>query len=160
MVEIEEMLAKDVREVLARIGYGHLACCEGEEPYVVPIHYAFNGEDVYIYTTEGKKTEILRKNSKICLQAEEIGSNESWISVMVFGEAAQLVDEDKRQEALDLILKGNPRLTPAISIRWMDSWVRENVEVIYRIRVRSLSGRRTMNRKNRSDAMLTKSRTD
>jgi uncharacterized protein len=160
MVEIEEMLAKDVREVLARIGYGHLACCEGDEPYVVPIHYAFNGEDVYIYTTEGKKSEILRKNSKICLQAEEVESNENWTSVMVFGEAAQLVDEDKRQEALALILKGNPRLTPAISIRWMDSWVRENVEAIYRIRVRSLSGRRTVNRKNRSEAMLTKSRTD
>ena len=160
MVEIEEMLAKDVREVLARIGYGHLACCEGDEPYIVPIHYGFNGEDVFIYTTEGKKAEIISKNPKICLQAEEVENNEDWTSVMIFGEAVQLADEDERQAALDLILKGNPRLTPAISIRWMDSWVRENIEVIYRIKVRSLSGRRTVDRKYRSDALLTRSRTD
>ena len=72
--------------------------------------------------------------------------NEHWVSVIVFGRAEQLVDEDERSAALDRILEVNPRLTPAVSIRWMDSWVRENVEVIYRLRPRKTTGRRTIDR--------------
>jgi len=64
--------------------------------------------------------------------------------------AERIVDEDGRQKALDLILRINPKLTPAVSIRWMDGWVRENIEVIYRITPRSITGRQTLNR-NRSE---------
>ena len=149
MIEIEEMRDGEVRETLGRLNYAHLACCRDGEPYVVPVHYAYDGSYVYIYTTEGKKADILRSNPRICLQAEDVENNEDWISVMVTGDVEQLFEEEDREAALDLILKVNPRLTPAISIRWMDSWVRENVEVIYRVRPRKISGRRTVDRKGR-----------
>lgn len=149
MVEIEEMEDRDAQETLRRLNYAHLACCRDDRPYVVPVHYAYDGEHVFIYTTEGKKAEILRANPEVCLQAEDVKDNEHWVSVMAVGEAVQLSVESDRQEALDLILKVNPRLTPAVSIRWMDSWVRENVEVIYRVRPRKVTGRRTVDRKGR-----------
>lgn len=146
MIEIEEMRAGEARDVLGQLNFAHLAVAKDNIPYVVPVHYAFDGHDLFIYTTEGKKADIIRVNPEICLQAEEIEDNENWKSVMVSGTAEQIVDEDGRQKALDLILKVNPKLTPAISIRWMDSWVRENIEVIYRITPRSITGRQTINR--------------
>lgn len=146
MIEIEDMKDADAREVFTRIGYGHLGCCDDNKPYVVPIHYSYNGEFVYIYTTEGRKADILEHNPEVCLQAEEVESNEAWKSVMAFGSVERLFDEDERQIALDLILEHNPKLTPAVSIRWMDSWVRENIEAIYRFRPRQISGRQTVHR--------------
>jgi nitroimidazol reductase NimA-like FMN-containing flavoprotein (pyridoxamine 5'-phosphate oxidase superfamily) len=146
MVEIEEMNDDEIRETLKRLNYAHLACSKDDLPYVVPVHYAYDGEHIFIYTTEGKKAEMLRANPELCLQAEEVTDKENWISVIAFGRAEQLVDEDERSAALDKILEVNPRLTPAVSIRWMDSWVRENVEVIYRVRPRKMTGRRTVDR--------------
>lgn len=160
MIEIEEMRADEAREVLGSINYAHLAMARDNIPYVVPVHYAFDGDELYVYTTEGKKAEIIRVNPEICLQAEDVKDNEHWKSVMVTGTAEQITDEGARQKALDFILKVNPRLTPAISIRWMDSWVRENIEVIYRITPRSVTGRKTINRSRPSTAQLTKPKFD
>lgn len=149
------MRASEAREVLGQLDYAHLAVAEDNIPYVVPVHYAFDGDDLFIYTTEGKKADIIRVNPEICLQAEEVEDNENWRSVMVSGTAEQITDEDSKQKALDLLLKINPRLTPAISIRWIDSWVRENIEVIYRITPRSITGRRTVKRSQPTPMMST-----
>lgn len=160
MIEIEEMRESEAREVLAELNFGHLAVARDNIPYVVPVHYAFDGGDLFVYTTEGKKADIIRVNPEICLQAEDVVDNENWRSVMVSGTAEQLTVETDRQTALDLILKINPKLTPAISIRWMDSWVRENIEVIYRIRPRSITGRLTIKRDRPAKATLGKPKTD
>jgi nitroimidazol reductase NimA-like FMN-containing flavoprotein (pyridoxamine 5'-phosphate oxidase superfamily) len=145
MIEVREMGNSWARETLGRLNYAHLACSRDDEPYVVPVHYAFDGDYVFIYTTEGKKSGILDSNPKVCLQAEDVEDNEHWVSVMAFGEVERVPD-DARSEALDLILNVNPTLTPAVSVRWMDSWVRTNVEVIYRFRPRKISGRKTVDR--------------
>lgn len=160
MIEIEEMRESEAREVLGTLDYAHLAVAKDNIPYVVPVHFAFDGANLFVYTTEGKKADIIRVNPEICLQAEDVQDNENWKSVMVVGTAQQLTSEDDRQKALDLILKVNPKLTPAISIRWMDNWVRENVEVIYRITPRSITGRQTIKRNRPSKATLGKPRSD
>ena len=147
MIEIEEMRPNEAREVLSRLNYAHLAMAKDNIPYVVPVHYAFDGHDLFVYTTEGKKSDIIKVNPETCLQAEDVEDNENWKSVIVSGKAEQITEDDARQKALDLILKINPKMTPAISIRWMDSWVRANIEVIYRIRPRSITGRQTIKRK-------------
>ncbi len=156
MIEIEEMRASEARDVLEQLNYAHLAMAKDNIPYVVPVHYAYDGSVLYVYTTEGKKAEIIRVNPEICLQAEDVKDNENWKSVMVTGTAEQITDEDGRQRALDVILKVNPKLTPAISIRWMDSWVRENIEVIYRIIPKAVTGRRTISRNSPGKSQLAK----
>jgi nitroimidazol reductase NimA-like FMN-containing flavoprotein (pyridoxamine 5'-phosphate oxidase superfamily) len=107
----------------------------------MPVHYAYEPPYIYVYTTEGKKSEILARNPRVCLQIEEVKDNRDWKSVIVQGEAEQLMDESDRTRALEAVLKVNPSLTPAVSIHWMDSWVRENIEVIYRIVPLEMSGR-------------------
>lgn len=141
MIEIEEMRREDMKELLREVGYAHLGCSLDDQPYVVPVHYAYKEPFVYVYTTEGKKAEIIRENPKVCLQVENVVDNRSWRSVIVSGEASQVVNEEEREEALELIAKINPTLTPAVSIRWMDSWVRENIEVVLRIEPALMTGR-------------------
>lgn len=141
MIEVLEMGNDDIQALLESVGYGHLACVRGDEPYVVPIHYAYSRPEIYIYTTEGKKTDIIGTNPKVCLQVEDVKDSADWRSVVVSGTAEQVTDHSEREKILELILKTNPTLTPAISIRWMDNWVRANHEVVYRIIPDVISGR-------------------
>src|SRR5205807_10216109 len=99
MIEVRELDNHEIEEIIARRDYGHLACCDGGEPYVVPIHYAYDKGYIYIYTTQGKKSEILSKSPRICLQIEEVMDNSDWTSVIVYGEAQELTDEAERAKA-------------------------------------------------------------
>ncbi|MEQ1763517.1 MAG: pyridoxamine 5'-phosphate oxidase family protein [Pyrinomonadaceae bacterium] len=144
MIEVQEMEKCEIEEVLARVGYGHLACVRDDRPYIVPIHYAYDKPDIYIYTTDGMKSEIIRENPHVCLQVEEVVNNDDWRSVIVNGNAEQITALKEREEVVKLIRSTNPFLSPAISIRWMDNWIRENVEVVYRIKPYLITGRSTM----------------
>jgi nitroimidazol reductase NimA-like FMN-containing flavoprotein (pyridoxamine 5'-phosphate oxidase superfamily) len=146
MIEIEDMRRDEIEAVLRSISYGHLGCADGGQPYVVPVHYAFEDPNIYVYTTEGKKAEIIRSNPKVCLQVEDVEDGRNWQSVIVFGEAVQVEDKGERDTAMALLAKVNPTLTPAVSIRWMDNWVRENIEVIMRITPNMMTGRATVAR--------------
>ena len=150
MIEIEQMRNDEIEELLGRLNYGHLACSNDDVPYVVPVHFAYDPPGVFIYTTEGKKAEMIRRNPRVCLQAEDVHDRRNWKSVIVNGDANQIMTEEERSRALELITKVNPTLTPAVSIRWMDSWVRENVEVILKINPESKTGRATVDRSDTS----------
>lgn len=144
MIEVKDMTPKEVEDLLGRVNYGHLGCSSNNHPYVLPIHFAYDEHTIYIYTTEGKKSQMIDSNPEICLQVEEVVDNENWASVIVIGEASRLLSAADREEAYTCIAATNPTLTPAISYRWLDNWVRENkdIEVVYRIKRKSTSGRR------------------
>jgi len=152
MIEVRELDKYEIDNVLSGRDYGHLACSLDDRPYIVPIHYVYDGSNIYIYTTEGKKYEIIRSNPHVCLQVEHVASNEDWQSVIVTGEAKQITKPKEREKAVRLIRSSNPSLTPAISVRWMDNWVRENREVIYCITPKTMTGR--MSVKSKSHAVF------
>lgn len=143
MIEIEELSDAQIRSLLQRVGYGHLACSRDNRPYLIPVHFAYDEGAIVVYTTEGKKSQIIDANPYVCLQVEEVEDNSRWESVIVDGNARRVTDEAPRRAALELITEINPTLTPAVSIRWLDNWVRENIEVIYRIEPEFISGRRS-----------------
>jgi len=145
MIEVEEMSHGEIENTLQRLRYGHLGCSQNNHPYVVPVHFVYDDHNIYIYTTEGKKSEMIGANPEVCLQVEEVTDGENWLSVIVIGNAERLTDVGDREKALSAIISVNPTLTPAVSIRWIDNWVREkrDTEVIYRINKRVMTGRRT-----------------
>ena len=146
LVQIVEMGPEDTKKLLERVRYGHLACTRDEQPYVVPIHYAYKDPDVFIFTTEGKKTGIIKDNPKVCLQVEEVIYRRHWQSVIVTGEAERLTERKEIDGAMEFITAVNPTLTPAISIHWLDQWIRSNVDVVYRITPATITGRTTLER--------------
>jgi len=156
MIEVEEMGNSEIEALLEKTGFGHLACAKDNEPYVVPIHYAYSKPYIFIYTTLGKKAEFISTNPRVCLQVEEVADRKHWHSAIVYGTAEELTDETERETALKAITERNPTLTPAVSIRWMDSWVRENIEVIYRVTPTEMTGRATVNRAEMRASIISK----
>jgi len=144
MIEVREMRDSDNVDLLERVQFGHLGMAQENDPYVVPIHFAYVEPDIYIYTTEGLKWEIIQENPKVCLNVNEIIDNRDWKSVIVRGEAVRLTNAEEIKVARERLVKVNPTLTPAVSIQWMDHWVRENVEVILKLTPTLITGRRSV----------------
>jgi uncharacterized protein len=144
MVKVEDMPLEEMRSLLSRVGYGHLGCAREGRPYVVPMHYAYDGECLYLFTTEGMKTDFIAANPEVCLQIEEVKDPSSWRSVMVTGRAERITRQEEKEHAMQLITATNPTLTPALNQTQLDVWGRANEIVLYRIRPSIIDGRQTI----------------
>ena len=143
MIEILEMSHTEIDALLARSRTAHLGCSQNDQPYVVPIFYVYQKPDIFIYTTAGLKSGIIAENPKVCLQVEEVDDDGAWQSVVVIGEAEQIVDPGEREKAIEIVRSVNPTLLPALAVKWSNDWMRKNVEVVYRIKINSVTGRLT-----------------
>jgi nitroimidazol reductase NimA-like FMN-containing flavoprotein (pyridoxamine 5'-phosphate oxidase superfamily) len=141
MNEVQEMADPQMQEILSRTFYGHLGCSVDDRPYVVPIHFAYEAPNFFIYTNEGLKTEMIGANPHVCLQVENIIDSGQWQSIVVRGRAERLTDPAEREAALKLIMRSNPTLTPAMGLTWVNNWIREKHEVVYRIVPEKMTGR-------------------
>ena len=145
MIEVRDMSRDEIERLLGRGWYGHLGCSRDGHPYVVPMSYAYDGGDLYFFTTEGTKTEFIAANHEVCFQVEEIESAERWQSVMLTGRAELLSDAAEVERAMFLVSERNPSLTPAISRTKIGAWTRLNRIALYRLRPDAAYGRRTVN---------------
>jgi nitroimidazol reductase NimA-like FMN-containing flavoprotein (pyridoxamine 5'-phosphate oxidase superfamily) len=144
MLNVEDMPFAEMQALLQRVGFGHLGCAHNNRPYVVPIHYAYDSQDIYFFTTEGTKTEHIADNPEVCLQVEEVDDPAHWQSVMVNGRAERITEPEAMEHAMRLITERNPTLTPALNLTQLDSWGRANITAIYRVRPHTVDGRRTV----------------
>jgi nitroimidazol reductase NimA-like FMN-containing flavoprotein (pyridoxamine 5'-phosphate oxidase superfamily) len=143
MTKVEDIPLEEMHALLRKVGYGHLGCARGGRPYVVPMHYVYDSENLYFFTTEGMKTNYIAANAEVCFQVEEVEDRSHWRSVMVTGRAERLTDPEEVEHAMQLITDSNPTLTPAISRTQLDAWGRANTIALYRIRPEIIDGRKT-----------------
>jgi nitroimidazol reductase NimA-like FMN-containing flavoprotein (pyridoxamine 5'-phosphate oxidase superfamily) len=141
MIEIREMTEKDMEGLLTRVGYGHLGCARDNRPYVVPIQYIYDKSFIYIYTNDGKKAEILQANPQVCLQIEEVVDNGNWQSVVAEGTAKRVTDGPEAEAILQLMNSRITTPTPAMGITWINNWISAKKEMIFKIKIETLSGR-------------------
>jgi len=137
--EIEAILSN---QILGRIG------CHGDHvTYVVPISYAYDGEFIYALTREGMKVNIMRHNSHVCFEVEEIPDMGNWKSVICWGEYEELPNRAERHHALVLLHDRQlPHVTSAttkLSPTW--PFKPENIDIIqgvvFRIRLYKKTGK-------------------
>lgn len=151
MLDINIMRSKEIQTLLHQVGYGHLGCAFEGRPYVVPIQYYLedaaedSSEDaaIYIFTTEGQKTQYIDANPQVCLQVEDVKDPLHWRSVVVTGRAERLTQQADIDHVRQLVEKRNPTLSPAISRIWIDAWGRENKVAGYRIHPSEVTGNQT-----------------
>ena len=144
MLKVEDMPPAEMHALLQRESFGHLGCSRDGRPYVVPMNYAYNGKELYFFTTEGMKTQFMEANPKVCLQVEEVTNSSHWRSVMVIGQAERLTGNEDTQRAMQLIFERNPSLTPAINATQVDAWGRPVDIALYRITPQIIDGRKTV----------------
>ncbi|HAF12201.1 MAG TPA: flavin-nucleotide-binding protein [Blastocatellia bacterium] len=96
---IHEMSEFECRQALQQATVGRLACARDNQPYVVPIYFAFDGQHVYAFTTLGQKIECMRTNARVCLEIDERTAPDQWKSIIVFGRYEELPDLPKYEAA-------------------------------------------------------------
>jgi nitroimidazol reductase NimA-like FMN-containing flavoprotein (pyridoxamine 5'-phosphate oxidase superfamily) len=89
---IRDMTENECRDALARLNFGHLACARDNRPYVVPIHFAYDGRHVYGFSTPGQKIDWMRSNPQVCLEVDERTRHNRWMSIVVSGRYEELPD--------------------------------------------------------------------
>lgn len=144
MLKVEAMSIGEMTALLLRVGFGHLGCTRDGHPYVVPMHYAYDGNELYFFTTEGTKTEYITANHEVCFQVEEITDPSNWRSVMLIGEALKVTKPEETERVMQLISERNPTLTPALNKTDIGAWHRLSRIAIYSVQPSAIYGRKTV----------------
>ena len=108
LAEIEQIVR---RSLVCRLGLA-----EANRPYIVPLSFGFKDSTLYFHSApEGKKIEILRKNSSVCFEFDldhEVLVDEKackwgmkYRSVIGFGKASFVEDLEDKRKGLDVIME-------------------------------------------------------
>jgi nitroimidazol reductase NimA-like FMN-containing flavoprotein (pyridoxamine 5'-phosphate oxidase superfamily) len=93
---IHEMTRLECNDLLTHAKVGRLGSARANQPYVLPLNFAFDGDDyLYGFTTVGQKVEWMRSNPLVCFEVDEIKNHNKWSSVIVFGRYEELPDTPK-----------------------------------------------------------------
>lgn len=144
-MRIHELTPQECAEVLARTHMGRLGCARLDQPYVVPVHFSFDGERncLYAFSMIGQKIDWMRENPKVCLEVEEIADKNHWTTVLVFGRYEEIhhhhAEADSRRRAEQLFQQRREWWLPGIG----KVLPREHHQIVlYRIQIGRVTGRR------------------
>jgi uncharacterized protein len=144
---IEEMTIEDCYGALTHARLGRLACSRENQPYIVPIYFAFEERFLYGFTTPGQKVEWMRSNPLVCVELDEVGDHAKWTSLVIFGRFEELPEtdefEDERSRAHELLQKHAKWWEPGCASRSQYSPEDRLTPLFYRIHIDQISGRRS-----------------
>lgn len=112
---------KGIEEIILRCKTCHVAMVDAGVPYVVPMSFGYrfrsdNELELYFHSAhEGKKIDILKKNSRVCFEMAFEGepafpdvpcrSGYYFASVIGHGEAVFFQETDEKREALSALFR-------------------------------------------------------
>ncbi len=114
----------EVHTLLARADLGFLATVNGDQPFVTPYSFWFDGEHIYFHGAKrGRSKEIMQQNPRVCFTVAERGRylpapramdfSVEYTSVMVFGTGRMVESAEEQIYALQgLMDKYFPHLKP------------------------------------------------
>jgi nitroimidazol reductase NimA-like FMN-containing flavoprotein (pyridoxamine 5'-phosphate oxidase superfamily) len=111
--EIKDRTAIDA--IIRQCRVCRMGLSDDEEPYIVPLCFGYDGEALYFHSApEGRKIDILRKNSRVCFEFDipgEMKESEQgcrwgirYRSVIGFGSAELVNDGEAKQRALKILM--------------------------------------------------------
>lgn len=145
---IHEMSASECREALEGAHVGRLACARDNQPYILPMNFAVDGEYLYLYgfTTLGQKVEWMRSNPRVCFEIDNIVNHNHWLSVIVFGQYEELPDkpesESARKRAYAHLQKRVMWWEPALISQDHRDQPNSLVPIFFRIKIENMTGHR------------------
>ncbi|MFY9609877.1 MAG: pyridoxamine 5'-phosphate oxidase family protein [Blastocatellia bacterium] len=134
---IRPLSRDETRTLLLEGRIGRLGCVENGVPYVVPVSYVFNDDNIYVHSLMGRKIRAMRENPKTCLQVDEIKDDYHWRSAIAFGVYQEVANEQERGWAVRQLLSRFPHLTPVESVPVHDG---QSSVIVFRIRIEAMSG--------------------
>ncbi|MGA9390803.1 MAG: pyridoxamine 5'-phosphate oxidase family protein [Candidatus Sulfotelmatobacter sp.] len=142
---VNELTQKECRDLLERTSIGRLGCSQDNQPYVVPIYFAYECDYFYVLSTVGQKIEWMRANPKVCIQVDEIANESEWVSVIVNGSYQELREPqytDELAHARKLLEKRYHWWQNALGERQLKSGTDLIMPTFFRIQTVSMTGLR------------------
>lgn len=144
---IHEMSRVECNEALSRAKYGRLACAQNDQPYVLPLNFAFDGDNhLYCFATLGQKVEWMRSNPAVCFEIDEVQNHNQWSSVIVFGSYQELPDkpefETARMHLQEYLQKRVMWWEPAFISQEHRDKPHSLTPIFFRIKIESVTGHR------------------
>ena len=142
---INEISNQECADVLSRASFGRLGCAHENEPYVVPINFAFDGGDIFVMSTLGQKIEWMRANPRVCVQVDEIKSSTQWVSIIVNGSYQELREPQftlEIEHARKLLQRRDRWWQVALAERQLREGDDLITPIFFRIRIDSMKGLR------------------
>lgn len=106
---VRELSREESIELVSSNHIGRLACSRDDQPYIVPIQYAFAANRLYGFSMPGQKVDWMRANPRVCVEIDEFSGRESWKSVVIYGTYRELPDTEpghhERLQAWSLLEK-------------------------------------------------------
>jgi len=100
---------EECRSILRQQRLCVLSMTDGDAPYAVPLFYGFDGESIWLGIAEGRKTQLLDRNSRLCLSVIDLGPGDAWRSVLVTGRATWVTDPEQRSRGIQVLMQHNRR---------------------------------------------------
>jgi nitroimidazol reductase NimA-like FMN-containing flavoprotein (pyridoxamine 5'-phosphate oxidase superfamily) len=143
---IHEMTPDECRNALLKANVGRLGCAHDNQPYVVPINFAFDETYIYGFSTLGQKIEWMRSNPLVCLEVDEIVSSDQWISIIVSGRYEELPDKPEFENAR---IRAHASLQKR-AVWWEPAYISQEhrerphplTPIFYRIHINKITGHR------------------
>ena len=140
---------QQIDEIIEACQVCHLGMAEGDEPYVIPITFGYDGIHIYFHTGFlGRKIDAWEANPRVCVQFEDSVSvvpNEAspcrtgltYRSVIGWGTIREIEDPERKGAALNQVMlhyrQGRYRFSPedVASVR------------IWEVEIESISAKKT-----------------
>ena len=107
---------KAIEDIILRSTVCRLGMCDRHYPYIVPLCFGFKDNTLYFHSApKGKKIDILKKNPNVCFEfdiftqviksAKACKWGMTYRSVIGYGKASFVTDENLKRQAFDIIMK-------------------------------------------------------
>ncbi|MGD9894949.1 MAG: pyridoxamine 5'-phosphate oxidase family protein [Dehalococcoidia bacterium] len=133
-----ELNQEEIERVLRTQQIGRLGVTDGEQVYVFPVCYGYDGASLYLVSRTGLKVRLMRIHPEVCLEVELIESPAYWRTVIVHGRFEEVTGVQERDAAL-AVITGQGDITAPWSIAPYLGGPEEMV--VYRIHLREMTGR-------------------
>jgi uncharacterized protein len=136
----------EAQHILQAGEYGVLSTVSADgQPYGVPVSYAYTGDAIYFHcAVEGHKLDNLNSNNRVsfCVVGQtqvlpdKFATN--YESVIVFGQAFEVTDDEKQAGLIEILKKYSPGFIDK-GLRYIDGDGRK--ARVYKIAIESMTGK-------------------
>ena len=149
---IRTLDSKENLQILSNNYIGYLAYIYRDRPFIAPITYFYDQKNNVIisYSGNGHKIRAMRKHDQVALEVAEIDSVNNWKSILAqgtfeqhYGSEAKAILHEFSLGVKDLIIKKEGRTLDFIS-EFSSKIYRDDIPVIYTIKVEEITGRMRM----------------
>ena len=106
---------KELESIISRSSTCRLALSVDNQPYIVPLCFGYQDNTLYFHSADtGRKIDMIRQNNQVCFEFDidqEIVEHEedchwgmNYRSIIGFGKAYIVEDEEQKREMLDIIM--------------------------------------------------------